>query len=184
MAASSSADTQVYCPTSIEDVDGLAAALAHMQAVAYANDAHFDTEASDAWSDPVWFLQEFLRRRQRGSFAHAYQIVEEVVLYKPWQWRSHNDYRSLIKDHMKTLIKLLLSDPSFVAEELGVQVRWVMCLNHHCEERNLLCKFVLQGSLDLHKVAYQPQGRLKSTKYAKVSYKTFSKDQDLLDRLG
>ena len=86
---------------------------------------------------------------------------------------------------MKTLNKLLMADTNFISDDWGVQVRWVMCLNHHAVERYLLCRYVLQGTRDSpRKMAYQAQGRVKGTKYKNLTYAAHSRDFDLLEDLG
>ena len=60
----------------IEDIDGLSAGLAHLQAAAYANDRHFVSPALDYWSEQVIFLKNFLAQRTQGSLEHAADIVK------------------------------------------------------------------------------------------------------------
>ena len=171
-------------PQFADDIDGLADGLMHLQAVAYANDEHLVSPACDEWSESVLFLKEFLDQRKEGSLVHAAVLVDRITAYPPWQWRSDR-YLSEVRDDMKNLIPLLLSDRNFISDSYAVQVLWMWCLNHHVEKRGLLCRFVVQGSnSDVHRIRFQAQGRVKSTKFRKVSYAQYSRDYDLLDELG
>ena len=149
-----------------------------MQASAYAKDCHFAHEKQ--WCEQVWFLNEFLQARKHGSLKQSADVVESLVAYEPWQWRLEY-YASTIKEAMKSLNSLLLADLHFIGADWGVQVLWVSLLNHHVEAHCLLCRYVLQGSKEAHKVAFQAQGRVKGTKYAKISHATFRRDRDLLE---
>ena len=78
--------------------------------------------------------------------------------------------------------KAAFKNRGFISEDLEVQIKWHFALNHYAVENSLLCKFVIQGvRTQTPHLAIQAQGRLKSTRYKKVSKKRQLEDSEHRD---
>ena len=113
------------------------------------------------------------------------EVINDILQYTPHEWKGFQGYYI---DQMRAAIRKMwptaLRSPGFIVQDLQVQLKWYYSFNYHAVENDLLCKVVIHGpGTDTPSLAYQPQGRLSSTRYKKTTPKTQQHDMALREAM-
>ena len=161
--------------TDVNDIDATAFALLYMQWLAYGQcNKHV--------------LLEQWPSRVRHLAVHCTQFVADlcdlnaaiaaILQYTPREWHSQDGgYIPQLRQNMAAVWKSIFKIRGFISEGLSVQLKWYFALNYYAVQYSLSCKFLLKGvTTQTPELAFQAQGRCKSTRYKHVSNKRRRQD--------
>jgi hypothetical protein len=153
-------------PIDMNAIDAFAFALLYIQWLAYGTSNNHILP----WPSSVCKLQDHCRRYAH-DLPELSAAIDDILQYTPREWRN---FESCCTSELKRIIakmwKAALKSNAFISKDLMVQLKWYYTLNFYAVENSLRCKFKMQGLYSqTHRLVFQAQGRLKTTKYKNVS---------------
>jgi len=168
-------------PIDINEIDAFAFALLYIQWLAFGNfnNSIVQDALLETWPERVCQLQDHCRRcvRDHPDLSAA---IDDILQYMPKEWKNYQDH--YIPDLKRLIRKVWIAafqGRGFISEDFQVQLKWYYALNRYAVENSLLCKIQIQK----HRLVFQAQGRLKTTRYKNVSGKRRKQDIEMRDEI-
>lgn len=166
----------------IEAIDAFAFAFLYIQWLTYGTSDQY--QPLKQWPGKVLQLQKHCNRYV-DDLHDLSEVVNNILQNMPYQWKAKDYYFPELRHAVTAMWKAAFKSTGFISEDLYVQIMWYWCLNHYAEDNELLCKFIVQGiKTQTRRFVYQPQGRMKSTRYKNVSAKRLWIDKQLRDEIA
>jgi hypothetical protein len=167
--------------SNIDEIDAFSFALLYIQWVAHGTSTTIIL--LEQWPSSVRQLQDHCNRRD-DEVPELSTAINNILKYTPREWKLYEGY--YIPELQRTMLEVWKAafkpNTGFILDQLTVQLQWYYSLNYHTVENKLLCKFQIVGlKTQTPRLVFQAQGRLKMTRYKKVTKRTREHDVELRD---